>query len=313
MIDTKTLTCSNCHGGDFIRLDNNEFKCTHCGSITIVQDDVAERLEQILSRLQAPAAAVAPSSAAARPVRIKWGLFWLIVILFGVMASLFQAMLHDNSSDSASVSTRFHERAEVDPGLLKIENLHRAAPNYPNYMVGMIRNDSDRVVLAVSLNMHTYRDNIRGDDQSASMGRRLLPGESQPIVFTSWPQQPGERFEIASKEVHTDDDFNGRASLRLSHEQLIREQRSSGNPKLRFIGQLTNASTMSAKSIRVYINLFDRSGKLIGTDEGSPESSELATGETTNFDLGIYPYENTDIASMQYLVDSERVNAGDRR
>jgi len=312
MIDTKTLTCSNCHGGDFIRLADNEFKCTHCGSITIVQDDVAERLEQILSKLQAPKAEAPP--APVRVLRPRWILLWLLVFCFVLMGPWLRALLQSDSSGSVSVSTRFHPRAEVDPGLLRIENLHRATPNYPDYMVGMVRNDSDRVVSSVSLSMHTYRNNIRGDDQSASMSLRLLPGESQPIVFTSWPQQAGERFEIASKEVSTDDDFGGRAQLRLAHEQLIREPRSPGDSKLRFIGQLTNTGTVRAKSIQVTVNLFDDKNTLIGTANAhSPESSELAPGETTNFDLDIYPYENTDIASMQYLVDSERVNAGDRR
>jgi hypothetical protein len=304
MIDTKTLTCSNCHGGDFIRLDDNEFKCTHCGSITIVQDDVAERLEQILSKLQAPAAT--PPLTATPAIRAKWVLIWVGLFFFVLIAMELQALFRDHSTDSASPYSS-HGHADVDPGLLKVENLHRATPNYPDYMVGMVRNDSDRVVSSVSLSMHTFHDNIRGDDQSASMDQRLLPGESQPIVFTSWPQQAGQRFEIASKEVRTEENFGGRAPLRLDHEQLIRKSGESG---LRFIGQLTNAQTAAAKSIEVSINLFDRNGRLIGTNHGSPESRELAVGETTDFDISISPYDDADIASMQYLVDSERVKAG---
>ena len=55
-INTVTLTCSNCGGsGHFTKLDQNEYRCTHCQAVTLVEDNVAERLEQILRGMQAPA------------------------------------------------------------------------------------------------------------------------------------------------------------------------------------------------------------------------------------------------------------------
>jgi hypothetical protein len=303
MIDTKTLTCSNCHGGDFIRLDNNEFKCTHCGSITIVQDDVAERLEQILRKMQT--SAVQPAAASATASRAG---AWIIVAVVLVMLALFIANIGTNRSTRSttsfsSPSFSLHERPAVDPGLLKIQDLHRASTG--EKLVGMVRNDSDRVVTDVSLTVNVHQGPVRKDDRSTSMSQRLLPGESLPIVFDGWSPQKGESFGIASKEVRTDDDFNGRAQLQLKHEQLIRER-----DRLRFIGQLTNADALPAKSINVSINLLDGNGRLIGSGHGSPESSELARGEITNFDVSIDRYDDSDVASMQYVVDSERVKSG---
>ena len=54
-INTVTLTCSNCGSGHFTKLDQNEYRCTHCQAVTLVEDNVAERLEQILRGMQAPA------------------------------------------------------------------------------------------------------------------------------------------------------------------------------------------------------------------------------------------------------------------
>ncbi len=306
MIDTKTLTCSNCHGGDFVRLGDNEFKCTHCGSITIVQDDVAERLEQILRKMQSTAAAPVAATATAPPTRGIW--IVLIVVLMAMALFFVNLMLGSTDrTEHAGVSHAFaRARGDVDPGLLKIEDLHSVAQG--DKLVGMVRNDSDRVVSRVELTVNVYSGSVRKDDHSTSMDWRLLPGESLPIVFSPWSPQAGDRIEIASKQVDTDDDFNGRAQLRLAHDQLIREHAT-----LRFIGQLTDADTLPAKSINVSISLLDAKGKLIGFGHGSPDSSELARGETTNFDVSIDRYDDADIASMQYLIDSERVTAGAQR
>jgi hypothetical protein len=160
----------------------------------------------------------------------------------------------------------------------------------------------------VELTLNVYSGGLRKDDQSTSMSERLLPGETLPIVFWPWSPKPDERFEVASKRVDTEDDFDGRAQLRVAHEQLVRE-----HTRLRFIGQLTDADALPAKSINLSISLFDAAGKLIGYGHGSPDSSELARGETTNFDVSIDRYDDSDVASMQYLIDSERVTAGTPR
>lgn len=300
MIDTKTLTCSNCHGGDFIRLDDNEFKCTHCGSITIVQDDVAKRLEQILLKLQTPATAT-PVIVSRRPV-----IGVIIIVAFLILLPMLMHLINGMGTHHSSPRALPAARADVDPGLLKVENLKLVEDG--DKLVGMIRNDSDRVVRRVELTLNVYDDKLRKGDESGTLYNRLLPGESLPIEFWPWRNKVGDRVEVANKQVDTDDDFGGRAELRLAHQQLIREDTS-----LRFIGQLTDVDTVPAKSINVSITLFDVNENLLAAGHGSPESSELARGETTNFEVSISRYRDGDVDSMRYLIDSERVTAGASR
>ena len=51
-INTVTLTCSTCGSAQFTKLDTNEYQCSHCHAVTLVEDNVAQRLEKILRGMQ---------------------------------------------------------------------------------------------------------------------------------------------------------------------------------------------------------------------------------------------------------------------
>src|SRR5262245_2235947 len=51
-IDLKTLKCGECGSGDLRHWGRNQFICAHCGSVTLVEDDVSERLDQMLEQLK---------------------------------------------------------------------------------------------------------------------------------------------------------------------------------------------------------------------------------------------------------------------
>lgn len=309
MIDTKTLTCANCHSGDFTRLGDNEFKCTHCGSITLVEDDVAQRLEKILQKLQAPTGGTHAHASNAT------ALISIVLVLLALAVPLLIHLFSRESSPPSRPATPIATRQPtlpppppppLDPGLVKISDLH--VVNDGKKMVGMVRNDSKRVVRMIRLTLGVYEGNLRKNNKLEVMSNRLLPGEALPIEFWPWSMKPGERFEIIDKSVSTDDHFRGRVKLDVEHQQLVLQGK-----RLRFIGQLSDNDEVDARSIRVRVMLFNADGRLIGYGDGPPESLELARGETTNFDVSVERYENGEIASMQYVIDSDRVDMGDAR
>jgi len=313
MIDTKTLTCANCHGGDFIRLGSNEFKCNHCGSITLVEDDVAQRLEQILRKLQSPAGhAQANADQTLTVVRIVMAIVGLAVLLAVLIPLLIGVSRHKSTPPPrpAPAPHRIASRPvgppPLDPALVKISDLH--VVDEGKRLVGMVRNDSDRVVNQISVTIGVRDGDVRKSNKHETMTDRLLPGESLPVTFWPWTAGTDEHFGVIEKTVGTDDDFRGRVQLDLAHQQLVRE-----GDRLRFIGQLANNDQVSARSIRIKVTLFDADGRLIGYGNGSPESSQLARDDVTNFDVRIDRYANSEIASMQYLIDSDRVQTGDAR
>ena len=47
-IDLQTLKCGECGSSALRRTGLNEYTCAHCGSMSLVEDDVSDRLERCL-------------------------------------------------------------------------------------------------------------------------------------------------------------------------------------------------------------------------------------------------------------------------
>ena len=100
-INTVTLTCSNCGSGHFTKLDQNEYRCTHCQAVTLVEDNVAERLEQILRGMQAPATPRVKPNLAITAAAIA-----VAVISIPVVISLMNGLAHLVSGDATHPAHR---------------------------------------------------------------------------------------------------------------------------------------------------------------------------------------------------------------
>ena len=83
-INTVTLTCSTCGSAQFTKLAPNEYRCNHCHALTLVEDDVAQRLEKILRGMQQPS----PAPQVKPAVLAAIGLTVAAVIAIPLVASL---------------------------------------------------------------------------------------------------------------------------------------------------------------------------------------------------------------------------------
>ncbi len=97
-----TVTCHQCGSADMERLDRKEYRCKHCGAITVISDDDADRVEnllqQALSRTSfspAPPQAAAPKQVVVRMLAMM-GFVLAMVIGLPVFFSLF-----NDKSDSS--------------------------------------------------------------------------------------------------------------------------------------------------------------------------------------------------------------------
>ena len=55
-IDLQTLKCGECGSSVLKRTGLNEFTCQHCGSVTLVEDDISDRLDRVLDQVKDAAA-----------------------------------------------------------------------------------------------------------------------------------------------------------------------------------------------------------------------------------------------------------------
>eukprot|EP01036_Dinobryon_divergens_P008437 gene8437-11267_t len=51
-IDLQTLKCGECGSSVLKRTGLNEYTCEHCGSVTLVEDNVSDRLERVLDQVK---------------------------------------------------------------------------------------------------------------------------------------------------------------------------------------------------------------------------------------------------------------------
>ncbi len=51
-IDLQTLKCGECGSSVLKRTGLNEYTCAHCGSVTLVEDNVSDRLERVLDQVK---------------------------------------------------------------------------------------------------------------------------------------------------------------------------------------------------------------------------------------------------------------------
>jgi hypothetical protein len=234
MINTKTLTCTHCGGARFTRLGRNDYQCQHCDAVTLVEDDVAQRLEQLLQQLQTPASPVRPfrSPAAVVPVVL----------------------------------------AVAAVGVLLWHNVF-------------------------------FNGDLKQDTQGAWLeADRLLPGESAPVLWRLPDDRPFTRFEVQKDGLSAARSFQGRATVTVQKPQLVQQGR-----KLTFVGALTNADTVQAGRLAVRISLYDADRRLVGFGRAAPRVAVLGPGEKSLFSVDCTRLGTGEVASHDFLVDSERL------
>jgi len=114
-IDLQTLKCGECGSSVLKRTGLNEYTCDHCGSVTLVEDNVSDRLERVLNQVKNEAGRRLAAEEALRQKLMLRKVGIAIAILLGVVL-VFRVVglfLFD-SRDAASGAPRSVVAAAVD-------------------------------------------------------------------------------------------------------------------------------------------------------------------------------------------------------
>lgn len=188
-INTVTLTCSNCGSGHFTKLDQNEYRCTHCQAVTLVEDNVAERLEQILRGMQAPATPRVKPNLAITAAAIA-----VAVISIPVVISL----MNGSSRTSYQATPRI---PPIDASLVKLTDTREISNGSRKQLLLMMRNETGKPINAPSVSAQFYQGDLAQNSASGSpLSRTLLPGEYSPVLI-DLPSQPYSRYELRTGSV----------------------------------------------------------------------------------------------------------------
>lgn len=286
-INTVTLTCSTCGSAQFTKLDTNEYQCSHCHAVTLVEDNVAQRLEKILRGMQQPAPAAKLQPGAIIAI--------VLVVLAAILVPLTATLFNSGSS------TRSPSRAApppIDAALVKLTDVQEVRARGRNQLVMLMRNETGKKIDAPRVTATFYQGELTLSSASGSpMARTLLPGEYTPVTV-SLPDTAYSRY-VLKPATPSLANSNPR-DVAADKVQLVRNDGA-----YRLVGLLRNKGAVAASSTQVTVMLYGEDGKLIGTGNGYGSASPLAPGALTSFDVRCDMLAEGKVGSYDYMVQSE--------
>jgi hypothetical protein len=296
-----TVTCHQCGSTSMERLDRKEYRCTHCGAITVISDDDADRVEELLrealSRSNSQPLRTTPPAAKPAGGKVAAMIVGLLAIGFGLPLLL---SLMDNHHSTRTDFSAFREQTVPVEDVTVSQLLWN---NKSRRYEGTVYNHSGYAIEVPRYTMTLFTAGHKsGSTWSSTDIGTLLPGEYEPITFDphsfSSETQP-DRYEL-DKPDRIDRYTQEIARLELSQQQLVHQQ---GQDSYKFVGIVRNGFTRPVDGARILIVLYGADHQILSTDTGSVES--LRPGENGLVDINIYPQpSDAKVAAYEYLIDS---------
>lgn len=283
-----------------VRLDRKEYRCTHCGAITVISDDDADRLEQMLTKVlnrtdTSGGTTVLLPGANRVGGMIGLGIF-VAMLLFGLVSSFLTR--HSRSGRTSSATA---EDTTVPTSQLVLSSLQWIPESTigGNY-VGLLYNHSGYTVDAPDYKMTMFHNGMKGDTAVFSgFLRTLQPGEYERVVFRVLDGSMPSRYEIENP----DSIYRSTAELapaKLLNPQFVHQQ---GSQRYNLIGIVQNTFTRPISGTGELL-LYDKDQQIIGAAQDSFHN--IRPGEKTLVSMDAWTQKNdVPIAAYEYLIDAQ--------
>jgi len=284
-INTVTLTCSNCGSGQFTRLAPREYRCDHCHAVTLVEDSVAERLEQILRGMR-PAPAAVPRSRVPAAVLAAG-----VAVVAAIAAWLAVDGLRPPSRPARTAAPA------IDPSQIRLSDVQELTVDGRQRLVMLMRNETGQKINAPRVKAELFQDELTLSPAYGSpLASVLQPGEYTPVLV-DLPSTPHTRYALSVTQPYPS--TGPSRKIEAGKVQLVHDR------SYRLVGLLKNADAQTASGLRVVVMLYDREGRIIGTGAGYGSAGSLAPGATTIFDVQCAMLADAPIAYYDYMVQSD--------
>ena len=328
-----TVTCRQCGGASMERIGDREYRCKHCGAITVVSQDGtrsappaaynpapgyvppnAARGAYVPSASFAVATTTIPvltpdqqidaDRAAARGKRNRF-FFW-VAFLFIVFAIIHACNSPTNSSTSSSTSSDSTPAATptVPASLLTVSptNWQLDATGNSGQYTGLVTNRSSYPVDVPRFSMRLFLRGVQVDVSDSTVPlTTLLPGEYEPIAFAFRTPSDDPHPEITPPA--TANQADGKVvKLQLTDQQLVREEGIQG---YRLAGVVSNTTQIPAHDISVVVMLFDAAHTLTGYGSYKVNRA-LRPGERTAIEVKLPTRNVNPVASYEFLIDASQ-------
>ncbi len=302
-INLQTLKCGECGSGMLQRSGLNQYACAHCGSVSIVEDNVSDRLERVLEQVKDEAGRrlAAEQSARGRSAARSMGIAIaavavLVAGVFGVMAYV----VDRNQPERASMPRTI-------PGEgLRLEArqvLAGSGPLAQPWLLVTARNESGSAIERPKVNAIFYDRDSRIGEQSESVPiGTLMPGETAPVLIKLPSDQAVTRYELQADALSTPFWTTEGPPLQFTRVRLVQQ-----GDEVWLFGRLANArkDALALTIVEVLVTLYDEAGTVIGVGRGFSQATELRPGERTAAEVRIERLGNrkVPIAAWDYRID----------
>ena len=315
-INLQTLKCGECGSGVLERIGLNQYRCAHCGSVSLVEDDVSQRLDRVLDQVKDEAARRLAAEQSARNRHLGRAVSIAVtasaLVVLAVVA--FTSSRQPKPLAAASSSAAF-----VAPRAIPVEGLKLETPRQvlagsgssarPRLLV-MARNETGVPLERPGIKAVFHDGDARIGERSDTLPIGMLaPGESAPLLI----DLPGDR-NVTRQELQVSALSSPSRTVEGPRLQLSRARLVQQDADIRLVGRIANTRTDGAAlaGCEVLAILYDDSGAVIGFGRGFAQVSEIRPGERSTVDLRIERLGNRQVpvAAWDYRIDYALAGAG---
>ncbi len=276
------------------RLDRREYKCRHCGAVTVISDNDADRIERLLQQFLARQSPPPP-----RRLQRPRLLAAAILCIAGLIAGL-TILLHGNRSGSQAFTadTYFAEQS-VSPDKIVMSALTWQPDSSGGSYTGLLYNHSGYAINPPTYQLNLFRGGMKsGSAASLAVVSILEPGEYMPVQFRIDNGKPAERYEVQQPE-HILHSLFDPAPLSLQRPTLVHVQDAPSYALVGIVRNTLNRPVEGGGELMLYAS----DGRVVGSGVGS--FPKLMPGEQAIVTLNAFPYSReVEVAACEYLLDA---------
>ena len=295
-IDTVTLKCSECGNGALERTGPNAYTCPYCKAVTVVEDDVSQRLDKVLDQVKNAAAARLANEQRAHGAMAtkRAGLAGLVVLIF-IGASTVVSLLTSRGTSQHQVV------ASSGGGTLPVSSLPITASREvvvagaPKLLV-TLRNTGDKPLQHTEVRTTFFAGDKRlSDDRDDVYPTIIAPGETTAVLIDL---PAGATRSVPSiTRLYAASDTRGGPKLTLTPARLVKQ----GN-EVRLVGRIVNDREVSIGRAEVFVMAYDAAGAVVGIAHDYADAQTLAPTETTTVDADLTLASTAPIAAWDYRI-----------
>jgi len=320
-IDLQTLKCGECGSSALKRTGLNQYACQHCGSVTLVEDNVSDRLDRVLEQVKNEAGRRLAADEAQRRKALLRNAGIGMAVVAGVLLVGAAIGLVAGSRPSTNASAARPVVAPPVDRTIPADGLKLGEPRQvlvgcgssavPKLMV-MARNDTGKPLARAGIKAVYYDGDNRLEERTETLPISVLePGESAPVLIDMPSGKNVTRQELGVQKLA--EPYKAVQGERLTFARVRLVQQAD---RVRLVGRIANARKDAAvlSGIDVLATLYDDAGQVIGFGHGYAQANELKPGAQTSVDLSIARFGRAAaIAAWDYRIGYSTVDAGGSR